>query len=266
MGSNHVIESRDKRGVTTLTVHRPELHNAFDDALILELRGILERLAIDDTCRVVVLAAEGKTFSAGADLGWMKRMASAGKAVNEADARQLAHMMRALDELPKPTIARVQGPAFGGGVGLVACCDIAIAARPAHFSLSEVRIGIIPSVISPYVVGAIGPRAARRLFLTGQRIGAEEALRLGLVHEVVEPEQLDPAVESCVVNLVAGGPKAQGEAKTLVREVKGREIDELLIEETARRIAEIRASDEGREGIVAFIERRRPSWAGGRGA
>jgi len=265
MGSNHVLETRDDRGVVTLTLHRPELHNAFDDALIVELRGMLEHLATDETCRVVLLAAEGKSFSAGADLGWMKRMAAAGKAANEADARELAHLMRALDELPKPTIARVQGAAFGGGVGLVACCDIAIASRGALFALSEVRLGIIPSVISPYVVGAIGQRAARRLFLTGERVTADDALRIGLVHEVVETDELDAAVERTVASLIAGGPKAQSEAKALVQAVSGRAIDDLLIEETAKRIASIRASEEGREGIEAFLERRKPSWLAGRG-
>lgn len=261
-----VIETRDARGVTTLTLHRPGLHNAFDDTLIAQLQERLEHAAHDEACRIIVLAAEGKSFSAGADLAWMKRMAGAGHEANLDDARRLARLMHTLDQLRVPTVARVQGAAFGGGVGLIACCDVAIAAAPAVFALSEVRLGLIPSVISPYVVRAGGPRVARRLFLTAERFGAQEALRIGLVHAVVKTDQLDVAVERVLCELLEGGPSAQAEAKKLVREIAGRPIDDALLDDTAERIARLRASQEGREGLGAFLERRKPAWAAGRDA
>ena len=195
MDNNHILTEIREDGVATVTLNRAEVHNAFNDTVIADLTGVLRRLGDDDKVRAVVLRAEGKSFSAGADLGWMQRMAGYGHAENLADAGALAELMRVLNFLPKPTVARVQGAAFGGGVGLVACCDIAIASDAASFSLSEVRLGLIPAVISPYVVAAIGERAARRYFLTAERFDADEALRIGLVHQVVPADQLDSAVD-----------------------------------------------------------------------
>ncbi|MDH3762311.1 MAG: enoyl-CoA hydratase/isomerase family protein [Gammaproteobacteria bacterium] len=250
----------DKRGVGSIILDRPEQHNAFDDALIGELIEIIDRLAGDDSVRIVVLRAEGKSFSAGADLNWMRRMADYDQDQNLADALQLAELMRCLNALPKPVIARVQGAAFGGGVGLVACCDIALASDRALFSLSEVKLGLIPAVISPYVVRAIGERAARRYMLSAERFDAREAGLLGLVHEVVEHEALDSSLESMLETLLDCGPGAQAAAKDLILDVAAKTIDRALIENTARRIATVRASDEGREGLNAFLEKRRPDW------
>ncbi len=249
----------DRRGVAELTLSRPEVHNAFDDRLIAALTEALEALGADGAVRAVVLAAEGKSFSAGADLGWMKRMASYGEAENLADARALARLMETLDRLPKPTIAKVQGAAFGGGVGLVACCDIAVGSEAARFMLSEVKLGLIPAVISPYVVKAIGQRAARRYFLTAERFDAAQALHFGLLHRVVPAEGLDAAVEELLAALLAAGPAAVAASKDLVFAVD-RPLDAAVIEDTARRIAEIRAGAEGREGVRAFLEKRKPVW------
>jgi methylglutaconyl-CoA hydratase len=251
----------DKRGVARLTLARPEVHNAFDDTLIAALTMSLEELAASAAVRAVVLAADGKSFSAGADLNWMKAMAGYDEARNLADARALSRLLWTLDRLPKPTIGRVQGAALGGGVGLVACCDIVVASRQASFALSEVKLGLIPATIGPYVVAAIGERACRRYFLTAERIGAEEALRLGLVHRVVEAEALDRAVEETLAALLANGPAAVAAAKELVFAVGRRPVDAAVMEESARRIAAIRASPEGREGIAAFLEKRKPGWS-----
>jgi len=250
----------DARGVARLTLNRPEQHNAFDDALIDALNQELEKLALDDSVRVVVLRAQGKSFSAGADLNWMRRLADYDEAQNHADAMRLAELMRNLNQLPKPTIARVQGAAFGGGVGLVACCDIAIASEQALFCLSEVKLGLIPAVISPHVINAIGARAARRYMLTAESFDAERACRLGLVHEVVAAAELDATVEKLIERLLDCGPRAQSAAKDLILAVAGRPLDQGLVEETARRIASIRASAEGREGLNAFLEKRSPDW------
>jgi methylglutaconyl-CoA hydratase len=210
--------------------------------------------------RLVVLAASGQSFSAGADLNWMRRMADYSYQQNLADALALAELMRTLNNLAKPTIAKVQGPAYGGGVGLVACCDIAVASETASFSLSEVRLGLIPAVISPYVVNAIGERQARRYFLSAERFGAREAQRIGLVHEVVAAEELDGAVARLLDTLAGNSPAAMAAAKDLARAVSRGPIDATMIEDTARRIAEIRASPEGREGLNAFLDKRKPSW------
>ncbi len=254
----------DARGVATLTLNRAEKHNAFDDRMIADLLRALGKIEKDKSIRVLVLRAAGKSFCAGADLDWMRRMADYDIDQNLADARQLAQLMYRLDRLNKPVVARVQGSSFGGGVGLIACCDIAIASQDAIFSLSEVRLGLIPSVISPYVIAAIGSRAARRYFLSGERFDAARALQLGLVHEVVELETLDASLEHCIEALLNSGPSAQAAAKELIEQVQGRAIDESLIEETARRIAEVRASDEAREGLNAFLEKRKPDWNGGK--
>jgi methylglutaconyl-CoA hydratase len=260
MESKHILTETREDGVATVTLNRAEVHNAFNDTVIADLTGVLRRLGDDDKVRAVVLRAEGKSFSAGADLSWMQRMAGYGHAENLADAGALAELMRVLNFLPKPTVARVQGAAFGGGVGLIACCDIAIASDAVSFSLSEVRLGLIPAVISPYVVAAIGERAARRCFLTAERFGADEALRIGLVHQVVPADQLDSAVDTILTRLSEGGPAAQRAAKDLIFTVAHRPIDAGLIHDTAERIATIRASAEGREGLAGFLEKRKPAW------
>lgn len=246
--------------VARITMARAEKHNAFDDVLIAELSDMFAHVGGDDDVRVVVLEGEGKSFSAGADLGWMQRMADYSDAENLSDARALADMMRALNELPRPTIVRVQGAAFGGGVGLVAACDIAIASDAASFCLSEVRLGLIPSVISPYVVEAIGARAARRYFQTAERFDAGEAHRLGLVHEVVPADQLDDRIAGMISTLLDNGPAAMAAVKDLIRRVSSGPVDAAMIEDTARRIADIRATAEGREGLSAFLEKREAAW------
>lgn len=250
-------------GVAALTLSRPELHNAFDDELISGLTQALRALERNDSVRVVVLAAQGKSFSAGADLNWMKRMAGYSRRRNFQDALGLGELMRTLYGLGKPTIARVQGAAYGGGVGLVAACDIAIATREATFALSEVRLGLVPAVISPYVIAAMGERMAIRYFLTGERFDATQALSLGLVHDVCEAQELDDHVQAAVAQVLLGGPAALAAAKRLVRDVARRPLDEDLVRETADLIAQLRTSREGKEGISAFLEKRSPRWAQG---
>ncbi len=252
----------DSKGIAAVTLDRADKHNAFDDVLIAELTGIFSRLGGEGGVRAVVLAANGKSFSAGADINWMKRMAAAPEAENVRDARALAGMLRALNDLPMPTLALIQGAALGGGVGLAACCDIAIAADTATFALSEVRFGIIPATIGPYVVAAIGARQARRYFLTAERFGAAEAQRIGLVHDVVPAAELRAVADRVLAGLAGNGPKAMAEAKALIRAIAGRPIDDALIDDTARRIARVRATDEAREGLAAFLEKRKPSWSG----
>lgn len=254
------VRVQSRGGVATLTLNRPDVHNAFDDHLIVALTARLRELDTDAGVRVVVLAANGKSFSAGADLNWMKRMAAYSEAENLRDAVALADLMHTLSAMSKPTIARVQGPAYGGGVGLVACCDIAVGTPAAAFSLSEVRLGLIPAVISPHVVAAIGERQARRYFLTAERFDAAQAQRIGLLHEVVEEAQLDAAVDALVAQLLKGGPKSQTAAKKLIEAVTNRPIDRALVEDTAERIARIRVTAEGREGVAAFLEKRTPGW------
>lgn len=252
----------DSKGIAAVTLDRADKHNAFDDVLIAELTGIFSRLGGEGGVRAVVLAANGKSFSAGADINWMKRMAAAPEAENVRDARALAEMLRALNDLPMPTLALIQGAALGGGVGLAACCDIALAADTATFALSEVRFGIIPATIGPYVVAAIGARQARRYFITAERFGAAEAQRIGLVHDVVPAAELRAAADRVLAGLAGNGPKAMIEAKALIRAIAGRPIDDALIDDTARRIARVRATDEAREGLAAFLEKRKPSWSG----
>lgn len=249
----------DAAGRATVTLNRPEVHNAFDDALIARLAETFESLGARSDVRVVVLAASGKSFSAGADLGWMRRMAGYSEAENRADAERLARLMHVLDALPKPTVARVQGAAIGGGVGLVAACDVAVAGDGAFFALSEVRLGLIPAVISPYVMGAIGPRQARRYMLTAERFDATEARRIGLVHAAVPAAELDAAVDGIVSAFLLGGPEAVRESKALARDVGGSPSDAVRAE-TARRIARLRASPEGKEGVSSFLEKRKPRW------
>ena len=253
------LDMEIKGGIARLTLARPEVHNAFDEGLIAALHDALATVDRDDV-RVVVLAAQGRSFSAGADLNWMRRAADFSVEENRADALRLAAMLERLNSLGKPTVALVQGAAFGGGVGLVACCDIAIAAQRASFALSEVRLGLVPGVISPYVVAAIGARQARRLFVSGVRIEAAEAAGIGLVHRVVTEEQLEAAGQETIEALLQCGPQAQAAAKRLVFLVAGRPIDEALRQQTAQAIADARASDEGKEGLAAFLEKRAPAW------
>jgi methylglutaconyl-CoA hydratase len=247
-------------GVVWLTLNRPAIHNAFDDRQIAELTAAFRDLARDDTVRAVVLTGAGSSFSAGADLNWMRRTSTYSEAENLRDANALAALIKALYELPRPTVARVNGAALGGGTGLVACCDVAVASESAVFGTTEVRLGIIPAVIGPYVIAAIGARQARRLMLTGERISAHDAARIGLVHEVVAADRLDAAVEKIVSDLLKGGPRAIAAAKRLVQDLADRPIEQDLIDETARRIAMLRATPEAREGLSAFLEKRRPGW------
>ena len=246
--------------VATIWMNRPDLHNAFDETLIAELTAACIALDEDEDVRVVVLAGRGKSFSAGADLNWMKRAANNGLDENLNDARALARMLRVLAEMKKPTIARVQGAALGGGTGLTAACDIAVASSKAFFATSEVKFGIIPSAISPYVVRAIGARQAYRYFQSAERIDATRARELGLVHETVDPEQLDAKVQEVVSALIQGGPLAQSAAKKLIRAVNNQPINDNLVEDTAHRIAHLRATPEACEGIAAFLEKRQPNW------
>ena len=254
------VSTEIAEGVATLWLDRPDRHNAFDDGLIRELDGAIDSLGKDRAVRVVILAGKGKSFSAGADLGWMRRMADASEAENEKGAADLAEMIHRLNGLAKPTVALVQGAALGGGVGLVAACDLAVAASDAVFALTEVRLGLIPAVISPYVIGAIGPRAARRYFLTAERFDAATAERLGLVHAVVPADQLWAEGRRLAALLAQNAPTAMAEAKRLVADVAGRPIDAALRTETARRIARLRAGAEAREGVSAFLEKRKPRW------
>ncbi|MGN6482037.1 enoyl-CoA hydratase/isomerase family protein [Luteibacter sp.] len=256
------VELTRRGTVAWLLMNRPEVHNAFDDALIAELTAAIDAVDADPEVRAVVLTGTGASFSAGADLNWMRGMASASEADNRADSERLARLMRRLQFLSKPTIARVNGAAFGGGVGLVACCDIAIAAEGAKFALSEVKLGLVPAVISPYVIAAIGLRQARRLFVTGEVFGAAAAHAMGLVHETAPMEELDTAVERVLGLLGKGGPVAQREAKQLALGMGG--MTEAAMETTdtanAALIARLRVSAEGQDGLSAFLDKAQPSW------
>ena len=247
-------------GVARVTLDRPELRNAFDDVLIGRLTAAFEELQADASVRVVVLAGNGPAFCAGADLNWMKRMAGYGYEENLADARALAAMLATLDRLPKPTIARVHGPVFAGGTGLVAACDIAVGTPEAKFCLSEAKLGLSPATISPYVMRAMGERMARRYFLTAEVFDAAEAHRIGMLSALVSPEQLDNVIDGIARHLLDGGPQAHARIKELIRAVAGRPADDALVADTARRIAEIRGSPEGREGIASFLEKRKAAW------
>ena len=257
--SDSVLLNIDHHGVATLTLNREEKHNAFDDAIIAELTAKLKQLDADASVRVVVLTGAGKTFSAGGDLNWMRSMASFSEKENIEDALKLADLMEVLDGLSKPTIAKVNGPAYGGGVGLVACCDIAIAVPAAKFALTEVRLGLIPAVISPYVLAAIGEHQARRYFLTAEPIEAQTAYHIGLIHEVVTPDILDETVNMLAASLLKGGPKALFAAKRFIAEQSA--VDrKALKKKTAQLIAELRISEEGQEGLTAFLEKRNAGW------
>jgi len=258
--SQDLIETVTDR-VAMLTLNRPERHNAFDDALIAELSAAIDQMAADPAVRVLVISSSGKSFCAGADLNWMKRAAGYSNEESLRDARALAEMLRKLAQCPKPTIARVQGPAYGGGVGLVACCDVAIATFDAEFSLTEVRLGLIPAVISPHVIAAIGERYARRYMLTAERFSAAEAYRIGLLHEMVSDDTaLDEALGEIIDALRKNGPRALAECKQLITAVAWKPLSPAVLEDTAQRITRLRASEEGREGMSAFLEKRKPGW------
>jgi methylglutaconyl-CoA hydratase len=253
-----------KDGIGRITLNRPEVRNAFDDALIAALTSAFRDMDQDASIRVVALAGNGTAFCAGADLNWMKRMAGYSYDENLRDARALAEMLATLDRLDKPTIARVHGPAFAGGTGLVAACDIAVGTPEAKFCFSEAKLGLSPATISPYVMRAIGARAANRYFLTAEVFDAEEALRIGMLSALVPAAELDATVDALARHLLAGGGEAHARIKDLIRDVAGRPVDDALKADTARRIAEIRSSPEGREGIASFLEKRKPKWFSGK--
>ena len=281
MNDQNICTSIDKRGVATVTLNRPEKHNAFNSAIIQQLTDIFEKLATNSAVRIVILASTGRSFSAGADLAWMQSMANYSQQENLLDAKALAQLLKVLNNLPKPTIARVQGAAFGGAVGLLSCCDLAVASPRASFSLSEVKIGLIPATISPYVIAAIGQRAARRYFLTAERFNADTAQQLGLISQVVgksvaeknddknnhdlesneEIQALNTVIDGWIDALLANSPQAITAAKQLVFDIAEKEITDHLIENTSVRIANIRTSEEGQEGLQAFLQKRKPRWA-----
>lgn len=247
-------------GIATIWMNRPDRHNAFDETLIAELDDAFRSLDDDARIRIIVLGGRGKSFSAGADLNWMRRAAGYTVEENLRDARALAAMLRSIDRAKKPSIARIHGAALGGGTGLACACNIAIATTEASFATTEVKFGIVPATIGPYVVRAIGERNAYRYFLTAERFDANEARRIGVVHEVCAPDAIDGRVHAVASSLLVGGPKAQAAANQLIRSLVHRAVDEIVIEETAQRIANLRATPEAREGIAAFLEKRQPSW------
>ena len=260
MSTEFVSTVIDERGVATVTLDNPEKHNAFDDIIIAQLTAAFAEVEANVDARVMVLASNGRNFSAGGDLNWMKRMAAYSHEENLQDSRALADMLRTLNFMTRPTIARIQGVAFGGAVGLVSCCDMAVASSKAMFCLSEVKIGLMPATISPYVVAAIGARAARRYFTTAERFSAQQAQTMGLVSEMVDDGELDAAVAALVDAILVNSPAAVAASKQLIFDVADRTLDTELVEMTCQRIADIRASTEGQEGLSAFLEKRKPSW------
>ena len=260
------LDLRFDAGVSTVTLNRPDVRNAFNQEVIAELTAVFLELGRRPEVRCVVLAASGTAFCAGADLNWMKRMASYSRDENLDDATALARMLEAIYQCPKPTIAKVQGDVYAGGLGLVAACDIAIAADTAHYCVSEVRIGLIPATISPYLIRAMGARAAHRWFLTAERFAAAQATACGLVHEAVPAGDLDARVAALARTLVQAGPEAVKACKKLLHDVAGQEMSDSLLEDTAERIADIRVTPEGREGIAAFLDKRKPNWLMGEGS
>lgn len=258
--SNEVITRVDADGNATVMLNRPDVHNAFDPAMTRLLTTSLKKLDADPKVRAVVLMGAGKSFCAGADIGHMKASAKFSRAQNFKSAQESARMFHTLYAMGKPTIACIRGAVRGGGMGLVAACDIAIAARTATFRLSEVKIGVIPAMISPYVIAAIGERMARRYFITGEEMDAAEAWRIGLVHDIVEEAELNGAVGGMLAQLYSSGPKAVAAAKKLIPLCAHAGVDQHLLDETSRRIADIRATEEGQEGLTAFLEKRKPNW------
>ena len=254
------LEIAKLNGVGIVWMNRPDVRNAFNETMIAELTAAFRALDADADVRAMVLAGHGPAFCAGADLNWMKKMASYSFEENREDAMGLAGMLHTLHMMSKPTIARVHGPAFAGGMGLLSACDMAVASQDAEFCLSEVKLGLVPATISPYVLAAMGPRAAQRYFLTAERFSAAEAYRIGLVQELALPAELDARINEILGQLVQAGPASLAATKDLIRAVAGRPIDKALIGDTATRIAKARASDEGREGVRSFLEKRRPAW------
>jgi len=251
---------KTESGIATITLNRPEVHNAFNEAVMDELTALVKKAGDDKDVRAVVLRGNGKSFCAGGDLNWMRKSANYSYDENVQDAMRLGVLLKTLNFLPKPTIALAHGNIFGGGVGLAACCDILIAEEGAQFCLSEVRIGLIPSIIAPYVIDAMGLRMARRYFMTAERFDAATAYRIGFAHEVAPPNQLDMVAQKIIAALMDGAPLAQGRGKKLMLELVGRPIDEKVIDLTVRQIAEARASEEGKEGLSAFLNKTEPSW------
>jgi methylglutaconyl-CoA hydratase len=254
------LKLQREKSVATVWLNRPDVRNAFNETTIAELTAVFKALHDDVSVRVVVLAARGPAFCAGADLNWMKKMAGYSHEENLADAAGLAAMLRAIDDCGKPVIARVQGDCYAGGMGLAAACDIIVAADAANFCLSEVKLGLIPATISPYVTRAMGAQAARRYFLTAERFSAADAQRIGLAHEVVAVDALDDMVHQLSKALLAASPHALTQAKRLVRDVAGQPLIDALVQDTVERIADIRSSEQGREGVQSFLEKRKPSW------
>ncbi len=262
MTDKSIILEIDERGVATVTLNRPDKHNAFDENIIAGLTATFEKIAVENTIRAMILRSNGRNFSAGADVDWMKRMADNDHDANIHDANALATMLNKLNNLPFPTIARVQGAALGGGAGLVCCCDIAIASSKASFAFSEARLGLIPATISPYALQSIGVQAARRYFLTAERFDAERAQVLGMVSSVVADAGLDPKIDELIDTILANSPQAVKKAKQLIFDIACRPVTEELMQMTSKSIADIRASEEGKEGLAAFLEKRLPAWAG----
>lgn len=258
--SYETLEIAIRNAIAIVVLNRPEVHNAFNETLIAELTAALRALDADPAVRAVVLTGAGESFCAGADLNWMTKMAKFSWAQNLADVRALADALATLNGLSKPTLARVHGNVFGGGVGLVACCDIAIAEHNATFAFSEAKLGLIPATISPYVIEAIGARAARRYFLTGERFTAAEAFRLGLLHDLAPLPELDQRINEVLGFVVTAGPCAQAEGKALIRAVANRTVDAKVVADTAQRMARIRTTPEAKEGIAAFLAKRRATW------
>jgi len=258
--SEELITACTDAGILTITMNRPEVHNAFDDLQIERFTHALQEAQDNDQVRVVIIAGQGKSFSAGGDINYMRRMGNNTYQENLDDGARLAELMRLLNFLPKPTVARVHGAAMGGGVGLVSCCDYAIGSPRARFALSEVKLGMIPATISPYVVNTIGEKAARRLFMSGQSVDAQQALAMGFLSQVVEEDELDEAIATQAGFLLQNGPHAVGLCKQLAIEVSAGEIDADIISATVRHIADVRDSREGREGLSAFLEKRKPDW------
>ncbi len=259
MTEHHILYKVEDQ-IATITMNRPEVHNAFNEQVIHQMTEAFEAAAADPVVRAVILRGNGPSFSAGGDLNWMRRVADYSFQQNVTDAMGLGTLLKIINTLPKPTIALVQGNAFGGGVGLTACCDIAIAEEGTQFCLSEVRIGLIPSIIAPYVIAAIGERQARRYFLTAERFEAAIAARLGLVHEVAPKGQLDAVAQKMITSLWDGAPGAQARGKKLILDISKRKIDDELVKFTSEQIAEARASAEGKEGLSAFLNKTDPSW------
>ncbi|MEZ5893464.1 MAG: enoyl-CoA hydratase/isomerase family protein [Parvularculaceae bacterium] len=259
----HLTVETDARGLARVTLNRPEVKNAFNEQLIADITAAMNALSKDANARIVVLQGAGDAFSAGADLSWMKRASNFSAEENLGDARRLAAMLNSIYTCEKPVVALIHGPCMGGGTGLASACDIVIASDDAFFALSEVRLGIIPAVISPFVLHAIGARQARRFFLTGERFDAAKAKEIGLAHMVCLRAQMEGTLDGVVKNLLACGPAAQGEAKKLIRIVAGRPVDEAVMDDTARIIARVRSTPEGKEGVAAFLEKRKANWISG---